>query len=110
MAHAQGILNLLLDVIDYPGRTSRDGQVLLVVDFEIDSQYFCFGWIEIDLLLDETVNIIVVDPKREGVLWMGLVIGPNFRKGRQAAEGNGEGKDRVFRLSLLSSDDVFAHC
>ena len=34
MAHAQGILNLLLDVIDYPGRLSRDGRFLLVVDYE----------------------------------------------------------------------------
>ena len=108
MAHTQGSLDLLFDLVDDPGRLSRDG--LLVVDCEIDFQRFSICWIEVDFLLDETVNLSVVDSELEGVLWMRLVIGPHFCQGRQAAEGNGEREDWVFRVLLLSSDDMFAYC
>ena len=88
MAHAQGSLDLLFDLVYDPGRFSRDSivrsaiAVLLVVDCELDLKRFSFCWIEVDFLLDETVNVSVVDSKIEGILWMGLIIGPHFCQGR----------------------------
>ena len=78
MAHAQGSLYLLFDVVDYPRHRPGDDLLRLVVDVEIDIKRFGFGWIEIDLLLDETINVCVINSELEVVLWLRLVIDPNF--------------------------------
>ena len=41
MAHAQGSLNLVFDIVDYPGHRCGDCIIILIVDFEFNFQ--CFG-------------------------------------------------------------------
>ena len=115
MAHAQGSLNLVFDIVYYPGHLSGDSPftlaiaTLLVVDVEVATERFSFGGIEVDLLLNKAIDVGVVDFDDKGVLGLWLVVHPHFCEGRQAAQGDGEGEEGVFRGALLGTDDILAN-
>ena len=118
MSHAQCSLNLVFDVVDDPGRISKDGPfqsedtfgVFLVVDIEQEIDRFSLCGVEIDLLLDETVDLGVVHFDLKCVLGLGLIVNPHFCDGRQAAEGNGKGHEWILRaVTLLGADHMLSH-
>ena len=107
MSHTQGSLHFIFDVVDYPGHWSCNCPN--VVNFETDIQFFCFGGIIISLLLYKAVDVGVVDFEDKCVLGQELKINPDFCDGKQAAESDCKWEDKVFWMSLLCSDDMFAY-
>ena len=73
--HAQGTLNLVWYVIDYPRRRPLYDPnlfaiaVLLVIYAKLYSQSFGFCWIVIYFFFYKSVEIVVVNFNYESVLW-----------------------------------------
>ena len=51
----------------------------------------------------------VVDEDHKDVFRLGLIVYLYFLKRSQAAHGNSQGEDIVFRVSLFGTDEVFAN-
>ena len=116
MVRAQGSLDPLIDFIDYPGCLSTDdlsfsaAAVFLVIDIEIYIQYFSLCWVIIYLLLHKTVNLVIIDSDNKSIIWLGLVVDPNFLKGVQTVHGNRKRKELVSgTVSLVGDYHILSH-
>ena len=108
LAHSQSSLNPVFDIVDYIRHRARDG--LNLIDFELNSESFCFGGIKVDLFLRQTIEVFVVDSKHKSILGLWLVAHLNFWDEMQAADANAKGEKWVLRtLSLLGRHDMLAN-
>ena len=84
--------------------------VLLVVNIKDNLKFFGFRRIIIDLLFHKTMNLLIVDFDNKSIIWLGLVVDPNFLKGVQTVHGNSKWKELVSRtVSLVDDYHILSH-
>ena len=76
---AQGIIDLILNIVSNPGHWSWDDSH--IVDLEVDIKCFDISGIIVWFLFNETVIVLIIDKDNKLVLWIGFVVNTNFCEG-----------------------------
>ena len=90
---AQGIINLIFDVVDIPWHRSRDGP--RIVDLEVDIECLYISGIFVNYSFNQTVVVLIIYKNSKLVLWIGLVVDTNLYEGIKVADSKCKRKDRV---------------